>query len=74
MSSETNKNTQKGGNYLGLTFQMGILIFLGAFGGMKLDEKLGNRHIFVIIFSLIAIALSMYYIIHKGTSKKNKDE
>lgn len=28
------------GKYSGVAFQMGLLIFLGTFGGIKLDEKL----------------------------------
>jgi uncharacterized membrane protein YfcA len=70
MNIENKKNTPKGANYLGLAFQMGIFIFLATWGGIKLDEKVGSRHTFVILFSLLAIVLSMYYIIRKETSKK----
>jgi membrane protein DedA with SNARE-associated domain len=72
MSADTKKNPDS--HYLGLSFQMGILIFLGVFGGMKLDEKTGGKYIFTILFALLAIALSLYYIIHKETYKKKKDE
>jgi len=74
MNNESKKNTQKGANYLGLTFQMGVFIFLATYGGIKLDERIGSRHLFVIVFSLLSIVLSMYYIIHKETFKKKKDE
>ena len=75
MSKELNNNTLKGSaHYLGLSFQMGIVIFLSVYGGMKLDEKTGNHSIFVILFALLAIALSLYYIIHTETYKKKKDE
>jgi membrane protein DedA with SNARE-associated domain len=70
MNTEDKKSTPKGANYLGLAFQMGIFIFLATYGGMKLDEKIGSRHIFVILFSLLAIVFSMYYIIRKETYKK----
>jgi len=70
MDNEKNKNNSKGGNYLGLAFQMGLFIFLATYGGLKLDQKIGKHHIFVILFSLLAIALSMYYIIRKETYKK----
>jgi hypothetical protein len=70
MNTENKKNTPKGTHYLGLSFQMGIFIFLATYGGLKLDEKIGSRHIFVILFSLLAIVLSLYYIIHKETYKK----
>ena len=62
----------KGANYLSLAFQMGILIFLGAYGGIKLDQKVGASPIFTILFSLIAIALSMYNIIRKELHKNKK--
>jgi membrane protein DedA with SNARE-associated domain len=74
MSTETKKNTPKGSSYLGFSFQMGIMILLGVYGGIKLDEKTGAKYIFTIIFSLLAVALSLYYIIHKETYKKKKDD
>jgi F0F1-type ATP synthase assembly protein I len=67
------KADTKGAAYLGLAFQMGIVIFLGAYGGMKLDKRVGGRYpIFTIIFSLLAIALSMYYMIRKELQKNKK--
>jgi len=72
MEKQIARPPSKGANYLGYAFQMGILTFLGAYGGMKLDEKTGNHYIFVILFSLIAITLSMYYIIRKELPKKPK--
>jgi len=72
MDNKITRPPSKGANYLGYAFQMGILIFLGVFGGMKLDEKTGNHYIFVILFTLMAIALSMYYIIRKELPKKPK--
>ena len=74
MNDSNKKNNSKGANYLGLSFQMGVLIFIGAWGGMKLDEKTGDHNIFVVLFSLLAIALSLYYIIRKETAKYKKDE
>jgi membrane protein DedA with SNARE-associated domain len=74
MSIEHRKNNPGNSHYLGLSFQMAIFILLGVFAGMKLDEKTGARYIFTILFSLLAVALSLYYIIHKETYKKKKDE
>ena len=75
MNQKKEKYTPTGANYLGLSFQMGILIFLGAYGGLKLDQFIGWRTpVFAIVFSLLAIAFSMYYIILKGTDKKKKNE
>jgi len=73
IDSSKGASTSKGANYLGLAFQMGILIFLGAYGGMKLDKKIGGEYpIFTIIFSLLAIVLSMYNIIRKEIHKNKK--
>ncbi|MCL2290862.1 MAG: AtpZ/AtpI family protein [Bacteroidetes bacterium] len=75
MGKNVKKTTPSGGaNYLALSFQMGLLIFLAAYGGMKLDQKVGSFHIFAILFSLLAIILSMYYIIRKEIPKKKKDD
>jgi membrane protein DedA with SNARE-associated domain len=74
MKKVANHHSPQGNNYLGLSFQIGIFIFLATYGGMKLDETIGNHHIFVILFSLLSIVLSLYYIIHKETHKKKKNE
>jgi tetrahydromethanopterin S-methyltransferase subunit E len=68
------KNTTKGASYLGLAFQMGIVIFLATWGGIKLDGITGNHHIFTILFSLLSIVLMLYYIVHKEIYKSKKDD
>jgi F0F1-type ATP synthase assembly protein I len=70
MGKKTKKSVPYGANFLGLSFQAGILIFLGAYGGITLDKEIGTKPLFVILFSLLAIAFSMYYIIRKATYKK----
>jgi F0F1-type ATP synthase assembly protein I len=70
MSRKTKKETPTGANFLGLSFQMGILILLGVWGGMKLDEHVNSKPLFVILLSLFSIAFSIYYIIRKATPKK----
>jgi len=70
MNKNNKKNSSKGANYLGLAFQIGIIIFLATFGGIKLDSITGNHHIFTILFSLLSIVIMLYYIIHKETYKK----
>jgi F0F1-type ATP synthase assembly protein I len=69
MSCKTKKNTPNGATFLGLSFQAGILIFLSAWGGMKLDQFVGTKPLFVLLFSLLAVAFSMYYIIRKANNK-----
>ena len=74
MNQKTNKHIQTGANFLGLSFQTGILIFLGAWGGLKLDKWMETTPLFIILFSFIAIAFSMYYVICKATPKKNSHD
>ena len=73
-NNNVNNNSAKGASYLGLAFQMGIVIFLATFGGIKLDAVTGNHHIFTILFSLFSIVLMLYYIVHKEIYKNKKDD
>ena len=57
-------------NFLGLSFQVGIFIFLGTWGGIKLDKLVGTKPLFAILFAMLTIAFSMYYIIRKTNNKK----
>lgn len=60
--------------YSGLAFQMGIIIFLGTFGGIKLDELWGTSPLFVLLGSLASIALAMYTVIHDINKHNNNDK
>lgn len=59
-----------GAAYSGIAIQMGAIIALGTFGGVKLDQWLELSPVFTIICALISIALAMYVMIHKFTKKK----
>jgi F0F1-type ATP synthase assembly protein I len=59
--------------YTNLAFEMGAVIALGVFGGIKLDKLLNTSHLFTIICSLAGIALSLYLIIRSSLKEqKNK--
>ena len=75
-NKNVDENSSKGAAYLGMAFQMGVVIFLATWGGIKLDKVTGNRYIFTILFSLLSIVLMLYYIVHKETykNKKKKDD
>jgi len=50
--------------YSTMAFQMVIIIGVGVFGGIKLDEWLKLRFpLFTIVLSLAAVAISIYYMI-----------
>ncbi len=61
-----------GASYAGLAFQMGVIIAIGAYGGVRLDSWLNLSPLFTIVCSLAAIALAMYVMIHKLTQNKEK--
>ena len=59
--------------YTNLAFEMGAVIALGVFGGIKLDKLLNTSPLFTIICSLAGIALSLYLIIRSSIKEqKNK--
>ncbi len=50
--------------YSGIAFQMVAIILIGVFGGVKLDAYLQLKFpIFTVIFSLLSVFLSIYYVI-----------
>ncbi len=51
---------------------MGVIIAIGAYGGVRLDRWLDLSPLFVIVCSLASIALAMYVMIHKLTQNKEK--
>lgn len=56
--------------YSGIAFKMGIIIFLGAYGGLKLDEYFGfQKHILTMIITMLSVVLAMYIVI-KDVLKK----
>jgi F0F1-type ATP synthase assembly protein I len=62
--------------YSNLAFEMGALIALGVFGGIKLDDLLNTNPLFVIVCSLASIAISLYLIIRSSmkSQKLSKNE
>ena len=58
--------------YSGLAIQMGVIIFLGVFGGQYLDSYLESENPWgTIIFSLLGVFISLYIVI-KEVIKLNK--
>lgn len=59
------KRFQDYGKYAGMALQMGATIAIGVWGGMKLDEKFSftKPPLFTLIFSLLAVIGSMYFVI-----------
>lgn len=79
MSDKPAKSNRKTSNpflrFTGLAFQMGILIALGAWGGSELDKVSNNQKpIYAVVFSLLAIAVSLYLIIKEALKLGNDKE
>ncbi len=56
--------------YSAMGFQMAAIIFVSTWAGMKLDEVIQvSIPVFTLTFSLLSVALSMYYFI-RGSGKK----
>ncbi|MEL6917511.1 MAG: AtpZ/AtpI family protein [Bacteroidota bacterium] len=60
--------------FSGMAIQMIVIICLGSYGGLKLDEKYPNaHHLFTLSCSLASIALAMYVVI-KQVSRVSKKQ
>jgi len=47
--------------YSSIAFKMGIIIFLGVWGGIKIDELITWKiPVFTLILSIISVALAIY--------------
>ena len=59
------------GRYAGMALQMGAIIALGVWGGMKLDEKfpISRIPVFTIVLSLLSVFAAMYFVIKDITKK-----
>ena len=59
------KNTLKSyAKYSGIAFQMGAIIFLGTWGGYKLDNYFNfENHILTLILSMVSVFLAIYTVI-----------
>ena len=58
--------------FLGITLQMGVIIFLGAYFGKWLDAKYpAEKSWYTIIFTLLAVTISLYLFVQQS-KKMNK--
>lgn len=58
--------------YSNLAFEMGAVIALGVFGGVKLDKVLNISPLFTVLCSLASIAIAMFLIIRSLTRTQNR--
>ncbi|KAA5534772.1 AtpZ/AtpI family protein [Taibaiella lutea] len=73
MEEQTQKNANKYGNamkYAAVGTQMMVLLGLGVFGGMKLDEKLNTSPLFLVVFPVVALFVSLYQLYRQLVKKQ----
>jgi len=57
--------------YSSIAFQMVAIMLLGVLGGYKLDKWLTNdKHIFVVVFSILSVIVAIYYVTKDLLNKK----
>ncbi len=72
--NKKNKPHNKWLIFLNIPFQMGIIIFLGVFFGRYLDSYFNTDPVFIIIFSLSSIFISLYVILKNLKKIQNNND
>jgi F0F1-type ATP synthase assembly protein I len=73
MKDSQNKDPlQNYAKYSGLAVQMLVIIFLGVFGGFKLDSYLHTKPLFTLLFSLLAVFAAIYLSVKDFIRPKKK--
>lgn len=62
-SDNQKNNLDKYAKFSGVAFEMLGIIFLGVWGGIKLDASFDTKPMFAVVLSLAAVAAAMYLII-----------
>lgn len=57
--------------YAGLATQLLVLLGIGVWGGLKLDEHFHFRALFVIVLPVIALIISLVQLIRSLSNKKD---
>lgn len=54
-----------------MAITMGVVIFLGVFGGMKLDERMGNKTPwFTLLGAILGVVIAIYNVIRDLTRNR----
>lgn len=68
---EINRSLKSYAKYSGMAFQMAAIIFLGTWGGYKLDNYFGfSNHILTLILSILSVVLAIYFAVKDFIKKK----
>lgn len=67
------KSNNKWLQFVNIPFQMGIVIFIGVFIGVKLDAYFEKGNLFTIILSLLSVFVALYTVI-RNVNNLNKND
>lgn len=73
MSKQGNNKEDSTNNamkYAAVGTQMMVLLGLGVWGGMKLDEKLNTSPLFLVVLPVLALFVSLYQLYRQLVQKK----
>jgi len=62
MTADPRKNLNDYARYSGMAIQMLVIILVGVFAGLKLDQWLHTRPILTVLLSIVSVALSIYIV------------
>ena len=63
-NQESKKSLKSYARYSSIAFQMAAIIFIGTFGGYKLDVYFGiESHVLTVILTIISVILAIYVVI-----------
>lgn len=73
MEEKNKKEDSKTSNalrYASWGTQMMVLLAIGVWGGLKLDEKLHTKPLFLIVFPILALTFSLVQLYRQLTARK----
>jgi F0F1-type ATP synthase assembly protein I len=62
MTVNPRKNLNDYARYSSIAIQMLAIILVGVFSGFKLDQWLQTKPILTVIFSIVSVSLSIYFV------------
>lgn len=69
-NSKEPHDTNSAMKYAAVGTQMMVLLGLGVFGGIKLDEKLNTSPLFLVVLPVVALFVSLYQLYRQLVNKK----
>ena len=69
-NSKERNDTNSAMKYAAVGTQMMVLLGLGVFGGIKLDEKLNTSPLFLVVLPVVALFVSLYQLYRQLVNKK----